>query len=412
MIHTIMYNHLKLQISINKVVQLILRCVFVLITAVLMTISCVKEEEYPEVYNYKIPDVLDDGWMTGSLSSADISEKPLYNLMNRIYATPEHNIHSILIIKDSRLVFEEYFDGEKFKLGKYTGEYGFNRDDLHTLCSATKSFASALLGIAMDKGYIASVDMKVFDFFPENSDLLSLTPGKGNMTIRHLLTMTSGLQWDDESTSYYDPVNDMYQLFTTSDPMRFILSKDLIKEPGTFYEYANCNTNLMGEIVHRATKIRLDLFCDSLLFSKLGIKVYEWQRIKPEIIFTSGDLMLRPRDMAKFGQLFLNKGIWDGERVISEEWCLESTSRHIDPNDYTNDFKWSDGYGFQWWQKDYASNKKVYHSYFASGWGGQLIIVIPELETVIVFTGGNYYTEEKISRFTIVEDYIIPALRN
>ena len=103
-----------------------------------------------------------------------------------------------------------------------------------------------------------------------------------------------------------------------------------------------------------AINLRLDLFCDSLLFSKLGIKVYEWQKIKPEIIFTSGDLMLRPRDMAKFGQLFLNKGAWDGEQVISEEWCTLSTSRHIDPNDYSGNFNWSDGYGFQWWQKDYT----------------------------------------------------------
>jgi CubicO group peptidase (beta-lactamase class C family) len=372
--------------------------------------GCEKKDNYPEVYKYETPDQLDDGWKTESLSDAGIDEIILYNLMNRICATSEHNIHSILIVKDSRLVFEEYFEGEKFKLGKYTGEYGFDRDDLHTLCSATKSVTSALLGIAIDKGYIESVDENVFDFFPQNSDLLSLFPGKANMTIRHLLTMTSGLQWDDESTSYYNPSNDMYQLFTSSDPMRFILSKNLVKIPGTFFEYANCNTNLLGEIIHLAANTRLDLFCDSLLFSKLGIQVYEWQKIKPEIIFTSGDLMLRPRDMAKFGQLFLDKGAWNNEQVISEEWCTLSTSKHIDPNDYSDNYDWSDGYGFQWWQKDYTSGGKTYHSFFASGWGGQLIVVIPQINIVIVFTGGNYYTVEKISCYSIVEDYIIPAL--
>jgi CubicO group peptidase (beta-lactamase class C family) len=372
--------------------------------------GCEKTNNYPEVYKYETPDQYDDGWETESLGDAGIDEEMLCNLMNRIYSIAEHNIHSILIVKDNKLVFEEYFDGEKFKLGKYTGEYGFNREDLHTLCSATKSFASALLGLAIDKGYVASVDMKVFDFFPENSDLVSLTPGKGNITVRHLLTMTSGLQWDDESTSYYDPANDMYLLFTKSDPMRFILSKDLVNAPGTFFEYANCNTNLIGEIVHRSSKIRLDKFCDSLLFSKLGIKVYEWQKIKPEIIFTSGDLMLRPRDMAKFGQLFLNKGVWDDEQVISEEWCTLSTTKHIDPNIFSGNFNWSDGYGFQWWQKDYISGGQTYNSFFASGWGGQLIIIIPQIDIVIVFTGGNYYTSEKISCYSIVEDYIIPAL--
>ena len=372
--------------------------------------GCEKKDNYPEVYKYKTPDQLDDGWKTESLSDAGMDEKILYNLMNRIFATSEHNIHSILIVKDNRLVFEEYFEGEKFKLGKYTGEYGFDREDLHTLCSATKSVTSALLGIAIDKDYIESVDENVFDFFPQDSDLLSLFPGKANMTIRHLLTMTSGLQWDDESTSYYDPSNDLYQLFTSNDPMRFILSKNLVKIPGTFFEYANCNTNLLGEIVHMAANTRLDLFCDSLLFSKLGIRVYEWQKIKPEIIFTSGDLMLRPRDMAKFGQLFLDKGAWNNEQVISEEWCTLSTSKLIDPNDYSDNYDWSDGYGFQWWQKDYNSGGKTYHSFFASGWGGQLIVVIPQIKIVIVFTGGNYYTVEEIPCYSIVEDYVIPAL--
>jgi CubicO group peptidase (beta-lactamase class C family) len=159
-----------------------------------------------------------------------------------------------------------------------------------------------------------------------------------------------------------------------------------------------------------AANTRLDLFCDSLLFSKLGIQVYEWQKIKPGIIFTSGDLMLRPRDMAKFGQLFLDKGVWNNQQVISEEWCTLSTSKHIDPNDYSDNYDWSDGYGFQWWQKDYASGGKTYHSFFASGWGGQLIVVIPHFDAVIVFTGGNYYTAEKISCYSIVENFIIPAL--
>ncbi len=152
--------------------------IFLIFILVVSQSGCKKEDNYPDVYKYEIPDQLDDGWITESLSDAGIDGKVLVDLMNKIYATSGHNIHSILLIKDNKLVFEEYFSGEKFKLGKYTGEYGFNRDDLHTLCSATKSFASALLGIALDKGLIASVDMKVFDFFPENSDLLTISPAK------------------------------------------------------------------------------------------------------------------------------------------------------------------------------------------------------------------------------------------
>jgi len=153
-----------------------------------LPIGCEKKDNYPEVYKYNTPEQLDDGWRTGSLSDSGIEEKVLVDLMNKIYATSGHNIHSILLIKDNKLVFEEYFSGEKFKLGKYTGEYGFDRNDLHTLCSATKSFTSALLGIAIDKGYIKSIDETVFDFFPEDSDLIPLSPNKENLTIRHLLT--------------------------------------------------------------------------------------------------------------------------------------------------------------------------------------------------------------------------------
>ncbi len=114
--------------------------------------------------------------------------------------------------------------------------------------------------------------------------------------------------------------------------------------------------------------------------------------------------------MAKFGQLFLKKGRWNGEQLISEEWCTESTSEHIDPNDFSASYTWCDGYGYQWWQKDYTYDKKVFHTYFALGWGGQQITMIHELETVIVLTGGNWYTSEKISCHNLIEDYIIPAL--
>jgi len=305
--------------------------------------SCNKNATNPsEKSQYEVPLQTNDGWETASLASVGMDETPLLRLLDKLNEIGEHRIHSLLIVKDGKLVFEEYFPGDKFNLAQPIGETGFDMNDTHNLCSVTKSFTSALIGIAIDKGFIQSVDQKVFNFFPEYSYLLTSAPEKGDLTLKHLLTMTSGIDWDDESTSYFDPRNDMYQLFNSHDPIKYILSKDLAVTPGTIFDYANCNTNVLGEIVRQASDERLDKFAERYLFSKLGITDFEWQMLPNDVVFCSGDLRLRPRDMAKFGYLFLNGGIWKGERVISQQWIDISTQKFIDPNKYSADFTWAD----------------------------------------------------------------------
>jgi CubicO group peptidase (beta-lactamase class C family) len=355
---------------------------------------------------YEVPVQTNDGWETASLSSVGMDETPLLKLLDKLNEIGDHRIHSLLIVKDGKLVFEEYFPGNKFNLARFTGETGFDMYDTHNLCSATKSFTSALIGIAIDKGFIQSVDQKVFDFFPEHSELLTIAPEKHDITLEHLLTMRSGLEWDDETYSYFDPRNDMYQLFNSSDPIRYILSKDLIETPGTVFAYRNCNTNLLGEIVRRASGQRLDIFARDYLFGKLGVTDYEWQRLPNNVIFCSGDLRLRPRDMAKFGQLFLNGGTWEKEQAISQEWVEISTQKFTSLNNWWGGV---DGYGYQWWQWEeiYGVN---YPAYMASGWGGQWIIVSPDMNTVVITTAGNYYTDVLMPVQTILVNYILPSI--
>lgn len=376
-------------------------------------LSCDSEniDENEPVTQIPVPELTGDGWEVASLNSVGLDESKFRELLNRLNASQNHRIHSILVVRNGKLVFEKYYSGAKFNLGQYTGEYGYNMNDLHVLCSATKSFTSALLGIAMDLGYIQSVDQKVFDFFPEYSSLITESPSKANMTIRHLLTMTSGLTYDDESLPYTDSRNDMHRFFTSSDPIRFLLAKPLFAEPGAVFDYDNCNTNILGSIISKAVNKRIDQFAADYLLGKLGIREYEWQVVRGDVILCSGDLHLRPRDMAKFGQLFLNNGNWEGEDVISSGWCGISTSAHINPNDYTHEFTWAGGYGYQWWQKTFYAGSKSYPSYFAAGWGGQHIFIIPSLDLVIVTTAGNWYDPEIISPFTIVSDYIIPSVK-
>jgi CubicO group peptidase (beta-lactamase class C family) len=380
---------------------------YLIILLILICISACNKDNSPLFESqYEIPQQTDDGWETASLVSVGMNETPLLNLLDQLKKTEDHKIHSLLIIKDGKLVFEEYFPGEKFNLAQYTGETGFDREDTHNLCSATKSFTSALIGIAIDKGFIQSVDQKVFDFFPEYSYILNSTPEKGDMTVEDLLTMRSGLQWDDETYPYYDPRNDMSRMFTSSDPIRYILLKPLIETPGTFFAYRNCNTNVLGAIVGKASGERLDVFSENYLFSKLGITDFEWQMINNNVVFCSGDLRLRPRDMAKFGYLFLNGGIWKGEQIVSPQWINASTFKHNHLSNYWNDY---DGYAYQWWLWENINGINFY-AFSASGWGGQRIIVSPDLKLVIVTTGGNYYTAEKISILSILVNYVIPAI--
>jgi len=384
-----------------------------LIAIALLIVSCklTSPDEGALAPPIPIPELTDDGWEVASLNSVGMDAAKFNQLLDRLEQIGEHRIHSILVVRNGKLVFEKYYPGPKFNLGQYTGATGYDMNDLHVLCSATKSVTSALLGIAIDKGYIQSVEQKVYDFFPEYADLLTQAPAKGKMTIKHLLTMSSGLTYDDESLPYTDSRNDMHRFFTSSDPIRFLLAKPLFADPGTVFDYDNCNTNIIGQIISKALSERLDVIAKEYLFDKLGVKRQEWQIVKNNVILSSGDLHLRPRDMAKFGLLFLNNGEWKGEQLISSDWCAISTAAFLDPNDYNNEFQWANGYGYQWWQKAYSYNSKSYPSFFATGWGGQNIIIIRDLNLVIVTTAGNWYEPERISPFTIVSDYIVPAVK-
>jgi CubicO group peptidase (beta-lactamase class C family) len=194
----------------------------------------------------------------------------------------------------------------------------------------------------------------------------------------------------------------MYQLFISTDPIRYILSKDIIVTPETVFEYRNCNTNLLGAIVQKSSGQRLDNFAQNYLFDKLDISELEWQMLPNNVVFCSGDLRLRPRDMAKFGQLFLTKGVWKQEQIISENWITESTeTRFVTPDG------WEDGYGYQWWVKTFHIGLSNYESYFAQGWGGQCIFVFSELNMIVVFTGGNYFDSSPM--LEILSGYILPA---
>jgi CubicO group peptidase (beta-lactamase class C family) len=359
-------------------------------------------------YEYRIPEQTGDGWETASLRDVGLREDLLVRMMKDVLALPNHDIHSILVVRNGKLVFEEYFPGEKFSLAAYTGAYGFDREDTHNLASVTKSITTTLFGIALDEGYIESVHMPVFDYFPEYADLLAEEPRRRDITLEHLMLMTSGLRWNDDVVPYTDPQNDLIRMFRSADPIRYALSTPVYADPGTDFEYCNANTNILGEVVARAVSQRLDAYSATHLFGPLGIGAFEWQMISANVVFASGDLRLRPRDMAKIGLLFLNRGRWNGAPVISSDWVAAATARAVKPDGASS---WADGYGYGWWHWDLRVGTHTHRVYMAAGWGGQWIIVSPEDDLVFVSTGGSYFDPTPMPADRLLVEYVLPAIQ-
>jgi CubicO group peptidase (beta-lactamase class C family) len=359
------------------------------------------------LYQYSIPVVDNDGWVTDSVQAVGLDSIPLENMMNFVNSSNDvYDIHSILIIKNGRLVFEEYFRGFTFNAAEPNNCMGdyilYDRYFADSLCSVTKTFTGALVGIAIDHGFIKNENERLFSYFQDYSDLND-DERKDRIEIRHLLSNTSGLYWPEWDSDPMDPQNPIPGMWRAADPIRFILDRAMVYEPGVMFNYNGGNTNLLGEIVKRASGSNADQFSRQYLFRPLGVTDLRWIYFPNGMIFTSGDLYLRPRDMAKFGQLFLNGGEWNGTRIISEDWVNKSLQEWISP--IPNNF--ADAYGYTWWIESFQIEGHTVLTQSARGWGGQYIFLIPEKEMVVVLTAGNYYTFNYAK--DIFKKYILPA---
>ncbi|MCA9734314.1 MAG: serine hydrolase [Deferribacteres bacterium] len=347
----------------------------------------------PPLYTYTIPEQIDDGWATASLADVGLQEETVEEGIIRIQFGLYKGVHSVLIVKDGKLVLEEYFSG--VNADGYSTH--FDRTMPHLLASDTKSITSALVGIAIDQHYIASVDEHVLPYFPQYNDVH--TEQKDHLTLEHFLTMSAGLQFDEWSYPYSDDRNDHVAMNQSSDPVHFALALPMEAEPGTRFTYNSGLPITLGKIVEKASLMPLDEFAETYLFTPLGISDYSWWRYPNGTFQAGGGLDMLPRDMAKFGYLYLNNGMWQGEQIISREWIEQSVQNHIAIDSYWN-------YGYLWWLRTYEIDSRNYASYTARGWGGQYIHVFPDLNMVVVFTGGNFTTpdptEEILTRFILM----------
>ncbi|MFC1553328.1 serine hydrolase domain-containing protein [candidate division KSB1 bacterium] len=358
-----------------------------------------------------IPQQIFDGWQTASLESVGMEPDSMESLIRLVDNTHNHLIHSILIVRNSKLVFEKYWDGwDVPTIATLNMIYRhFDTQTLHFQASVSKSFTSALVGIALDKGYISSVEDKVFSYFPDYADLKNYDNEK--ISIKQMLAMSSGYDWNEFVYDWSDPRDSHFQLFISEDPIQYLLGRPVERAPGMEFHYNSGDTNILGEIVRRSTSSdNLSDFAETYLFEPLGIEYNYWQShpLAEYLTFASGGLFLRPRDMAKFGQLYLNEGVWNGRQVISSSWVDASIKQSIP---LISNSTYYYGYGYQWWLGQFTYDYRKVNFYLAYGWGGQCIFVIPELDMVIIHCAGGYFDSPPVSYIRIIEDYILKAVR-
>jgi CubicO group peptidase (beta-lactamase class C family) len=353
-------------------------------------------------YQYNLPQMTNDGWETADLASAGLNSNLVGGLFDKIKDDTYKNIHSVLVVKNGKLIIEEYFPGQD----SAGYPHRFTRETLNEMKSATKSVNSILIGIALDQHLITNVDEKVATFFPEYADAFK-DQDKDAIRLKHLLSMTAGLAWDEWTHPYTDSRNDAAVMASRADFFQYVLSRPVVSPPGTKFTYNSGISLMLGEIIHKVSGLPANKFAERYLFEPLGIANYAWQTAPNGVVNTLGGLSLRPRDMAKIGCLFLNGGRWNGKQIVSKKWVEESVKKHVGAGQLPAWFIAS-GYGYQWWLGSFRVNGQVIESYSARGQGGQFIIVFPSLQIVAVFTGWNDNTLLG-QPLDMLQRYVLPA---
>ncbi|MEK6768194.1 MAG: serine hydrolase [Gemmatimonadota bacterium] len=321
------------------------------------------------------PDVTDDGWTTATPAEMGLDEDLLRQADE--FASGFPTIYSFLIARRGQLVFERYY-------------HGSGRDDRPSMRSVTKSISSVAFGIALDRGDLAALDQRVDDVLPEY-----FTPAdtaKRRITVRHLLTMTSGLNSD-----LANPVT------RDTSWVRAYIESPLQTEPGTQFRYDGSLVHILSVMLTRATGMTLADYARQHVFEPLGIRDVQWASDPQGFTTAASGIGIRARDMAKIGQILLKGGSWSGTPIVSSAWVGLATRNEV-PGGSADA-----GYGFLWW----ITSETGHSAFHAAGYGGQYIYVIPDLEIVVVITGDpGISPDQPIFHKALVTQFVVPAVRN
>ncbi len=337
-------------------------------------------------YSYRRPENISDQLQTASIFGALKDTAAFYQLMERIIRQDFGRLESFLVLKDQKLILEEYF-------------YNYNRMQLHPVHSVTKSITSLLLGIALERHGNLEVDTPVFNFFPHYDSLI--TPEKEKITLKHVLTMSSGFPEDDE-----------FEKNNPNDVVKQMLVQPLESAPGEKFNYNGNNSNLLGSIIYALEEKQADDFAKEVLFNKLGISQFRWEK-ENGVVPCQSELQMLPRDMAKIGLLVANKGVWNGEQLVPKKWIEMSGKAHVPETEFFD-------YGFQWWYRSKRNrawwenpvhgSKDEHDMFLALGYGGQYIMIVKDLDLVIAITSSDYNEENGMAhqKIPLVVEELVP----
>ena len=323
-----------------------------------------------------------------SVCMAEGLDSSRFNLLRaRIIDGTFKDINSIIVVKHGKILIEEYFNGA-------------DSHALHDMRSAGKSFTSALVGIAIDKGLIKGVDERLLFYFPGVECSKDWDPRKDDITLKHVLSMSFGLAEPGKFPAWEN--RRWYTVHWIGD----VLCQPIENEPGSRFDYDSAAPALFGPIIEQVSGMSVGQFAEKFLFGPMGIEGYRWFILPGGKEYTGGGFRMRPHDMARFVQLYLQKGMWNGEQLISKEWVEESTRAHLLANAQLDRH-----YGYYWWRETFPIDTRWIESYFASGNGGNKIYVFPTEGLVVVITASAYdqnYCHSQVRM--MMNKYILPAV--
>jgi hypothetical protein len=344
-------------------------------------------------------------WPSAKPSQVGLNPAVLDSLDAEITAGKYGNIDRMLVIRRGRIVVDKRYPrdydaiyGDSSRASSSlnnshdpTGPFNYfnpwwhptyRRGTLHTLQSVSKTVASAVIGVAVTRGEFPTLDTPILTFF-DTAAVANLDPRKRRITIRHLLTMSGGFDWN-ESIPYSDPRNTAGALEASPDWVKFTIDRPMMREPGTQFNYSSGESALLAHIFFRATGVDIEEYAARHLFAPLGITNWHWKRTTSGAIDTEGGLYLDATDLARIWQLWLQGGRWQGTTVVSEAWVRESVTPHV----ATSTRAGAPKYGFKWWLYNNPVQTDAY-IWAGSGFGGQFPMAFPDQEMVVVFNAWN-----------------------
>lgn len=346
-------------------------------------------------YTYRVPAPDTDGWTAAPAASTGQDEALLTDLVRHVAATDALDpqaprIHAILVAHRGTLVLEEYFAG-------------YSRERPHDIRSAGKTFTGLMAGIAIDRGLLTTESpvYATIGAAPPDTD-----PRRGRLQLRHLLSHSPGFACDDNDEDSPGQEDKMYEQQRQPDWYRYTLDLPMAREPGSAWFYCTAGVNLAGAMIAAAARVSVLDFWRDHVADPLQMRHWHMPLMPSGDAFSGGGAWLRPRDLLKLGQVFLDGGTWNGRRIVSEAWVRQSTRPVIVTADSTED-------GLGWHLKSVEAGGRTWRMYYASGNGGQLVMVVPELELVVGFTAGNFnrYPIWRRFRDDLLPRYIIPSVR-